>query len=563
MRHRLTVLKRALASSGMRRVEVAFLGFGMAEFGVWVAVLVYAFQRGGTTASALIAAIQLLPAALVAPLAARLIEIRGAPSVLFGGYLAQAASIAATAVLLAGGAPAAFVYAGAVIAASAVTVTRPAQAALLPALVDTPAQLTAANVLSGWVESVALLAGPAIASVMLALGGPAAPLALFAIVVSGSAGLVLPLRALATGGGEGDGEGDGEADGVASASSLVEALRAAPGAIPALGMLGAEYAALGALDVLEVVLAASVLGLGASGAGYLGAMFGAGALAGAGAALALVGRHRLALPLLVSAALWGVAFSLMGAWPAVGVAFCLLALAGATRSVLDVGGRTILHRTVPRELHGRVFGVLEGLEMLGLAIGSLAVPVVVGLAGPRGAMVVFGSVLIVVPLLTMRTLRAIERAMPPLDHELAILRGFPLFAMLGPPVLEDLARAMVRREAPADEVIVREGEAGVEFFLLEGGGRLDVSIRGSHVRAIGPGDGFGEIALLRDGIRTATVTASSPVTLYTLQRAHFLEAVTGSVQAHRAAGDLVDQRVSMLPASPGLAESAAPPAPSD
>ena len=129
-------------------------------------------------------------------------------------------------------------------------------------------------------------------------------------------------------------------------------------------------------------------------------------------------------------------------------------------------------------------------------------------------------------------------------------------------MLEDLARAMVRLEAPADEVIVREGETGDEFFLLEGG-RLDGSIRGSHVRAIGPGDGFGEIALLRDGIRTATVTASSPVTLYALQRAHFLEAVTGSLQAHQAVGDLVDQRVRTLPASPGLAESAAPPAPSD
>jgi hypothetical protein len=560
MRHRLTVLKRALASAGIRRVEVAFLGYGIAEYGVWVAVLVYAFQRGGATASALVAALQLLPAAVVAPLAARLIGTRGAPSVLFGGYLAQAASIAATAGLLASGAPAAFVYAAAVIVTSAVTVTRPAQSALLPALVDTPAQLTATNVLSSWVESLALLAGPAIASVMLALRGPAAALALFAIVVSGSAWLVLPLRALATGGRAGD--GDVEDDGVASASSLMEALRAAPGAIPALGMLGAEYAALGALDVLEVVLAASVLGLGASGAGYLGAMFGAGALVGAGAAVALVGRHRLALPLLLSAASWGAAFILIGVWPAVGVAFCLLALAGATRSVLDVGGRTILHRTVPRELHGRVFGVLEGLEMVGLAVGSLAVPVVVGLAGPRAAMVVFGSVLIVVPLLTARTLPAIERAMPALEHELAILRGFPLFAMLGPPVLEDLARAMVRREAPADEVIVREGETGDEFFLLEAG-RLNVCIRGSHVRAIGPGDGFGEIALLRDGIRTATITASSPVTLYALQRAHFLEAVTGSVHAHRAVGDLVDQRVSMLPASPGPAESAAPPAASD
>ena len=202
------------------------------------------------------------------------------------------------------------------------------------------------------------------------------------------------------------------------------------GALPALAMLTAEYAVLGALDVLGVVLAALVLGLGAGGAGYLGAAFGAGGVAGAAVALVLVGRHRLAGPLLLAGTAWGAAFIAVGAWPAVGAVLCLLALAGAGRTVLDVGGRTILHRTVPPPLHGRVFGMLEGIETFGLAVGSLAVPLLVSVAGARGAVAVVGGLLIVVPLLSVPELRRIERRAPALDVELSVLRDVPLFAML-------------------------------------------------------------------------------------------------------------------------------------
>jgi CRP-like cAMP-binding protein len=114
----------------------------------------------------------------------------------------------------------------------------------------------------------------------------------------------------------------------------------------------------------------------------------------------------------------------------------------------------------------------------------------------------------------------------------------PLFAMLGAPVLEDLARALALIEAPVGETIIREGEPGSRYFVVVTG-RLDVSIGGAHVRTIGPGDGFGEIALLRDGVRTATVTPTSDAALYALERAPFLEAVTGSRQAHRAAREFV------------------------
>jgi MFS family permease len=538
MTHRLAVLRRALASPRLRRVEAAFLGFGISEHGVWVVVLVFAFRRGGTTEAGVIAAVQLLPASIVAPLAARLIDARGAAASLFAGYMTQAVSIGFTAALMLAAAPVAVVYAGAVVAASAVTLTRPAQAALLPALVDTPAQLTAANVVTGWVDNVTLLAGPALASVLLAIAAPGWALLVFTAVVAVSAVVVAPLRRVeAAGGQEEPEEGRG---------SVLDAVRDAPGALPALAMLTAEYAVLGALDVLEVVLAALVLGLGAGGAGYLGAAFGAGGVLGAAVALTLVGRHRLARPLLLAGTAWGVAFVALGAWPAVGAALCLLAVAGAGRTVLDVGGRTILHRTVPETMHGRIFGVLEGLESLGLAVGSLLVPVLVAIAGPRGAVAVVGGLLVVVPLLTMPTLHRIERAAPPMDAEVGVLREAPLFAMLNAPVLEDLARALVPVEAPAGETIVREGEPGDQYFVVAAG-QLDVSIGGAYVRTIAPGDGFGEIALLRDSPRIATVTATSNVTLYALERAPFLEAVTGSRQAQRAARELVAERLAAPP----------------
>jgi CRP-like cAMP-binding protein len=118
--------------------------------------------------------------------------------------------------------------------------------------------------------------------------------------------------------------------------------------------------------------------------------------------------------------------------------------------------------------------------------------------------------------------------------------------MLPAPVLEGLARALVRRVVPGDEVVVREGESGDRFYLVAAG-RLAVSTGGARVGTLGPGDGFGEIALLRDGLRTATVTTCGPATLYALGRAPFLEAVTGSHHARRAAEELVTQRLESAP----------------
>jgi MFS family permease len=532
MRERVAVLTRVLGNPGLRRVELAFLGFGAAEYGVWVAVLVYAYERGGTATAAGIAVVQLLPAAVVAPLASRLVDRRGAAVALRNGYVWQAVSLVVAALALLLAAPALVVYAGGVLAASAVTLTRPAQGALLPVLVRRPGELVAANVVTGWVESVSVLAGPALAGLLIAIDGPGAAVALFAGAVVTSSVLVSPLARAAVDGADDRVEESDEEDGI------LGLLRSCPELAALLAVLAAQFVAMGALDVLEVVLAVRVVGLGAAGAGYLGAAFGAGAVLGAVGTLGLVGRRRLTETLLLASAAWGVGFVVLGAWPSVAAAFALLAAAGASHALLDVSGRTILHRAVPPPLHGRVFGVLEGLSMLGLAVGSISVPALVDLGGAGVALAAIGGVLIVVAVLTMPVVRSLERAVPAPEAGLEVLRRSPLFSLLPLPVLEDLARALIRLPVASADVVVREGEPGDRFYLIAEG-TLAVTVAGDRVRTVGAGEGFGEIALLRDGIRTATVTALGPGLLYSLDRTPFLEAVTGSPQAHRAAEEIV------------------------
>jgi hypothetical protein len=515
----------------LRRVELAYVAFNGAEWAVWIAMLVYAYRHGGATTAGLVAVVQLVPAGLAAPLAASLADRIAPARVLAGGYAAQAAAMAATAAALLAGAPPLLVYALAAVAATAVTVTRPTQAALLPGLARSADELTATNVVSGWIESVGVLVAPAGTGLLLAVSGPGTVFAAMAGLALAAALLVAPVAGPPP-----------AATGRASTREGLRVVAAHGDARLLVGLLGLQYVLIGALDVLFVVLAIGVLHLGGSGAGYLNAAFGAGGALGIAVTVSLVGRRRLAPPLALGAAVFSLAFVVIGLRPTIAGTFGLLVAAGAGRSLLDVAGRTLLQRTAPADVLSRIFGLLEGISMAGLAIGSLLVPALVGLGGARTALIALGALLPLAAAVAGRRLARIDsRATVPVV-EISLLRSLPLFAPLGAPALEALARALEPVAAPAGTAVVRKGEPGDRFYAVADG-RLEVSRDGRILRRLGRGEGFGEIALLEDIPRTADVTAVTDVLLYALRKADFLPAVTGhpasAAEAERVVRELL------------------------
>lgn len=517
----------------LRRVVLAFAGFNAAEWGVWIAMLVYAYDRGGATTAGLVALAQLVPAMLFAPFTSSLADSRRPTRVLTGAYLAQSGALGATAVVLLADGPAPLAYAFAAVAATAVTATRPAQAVLLPALARTPEELTGANVVAGWIESISVLVAPALAGLLLAVGGAGTVFAVMAAVVLGAALLVAGVPGPAAIAARGTA--------VSGALEGLWIVAREPGPRALVWLLGVEAVAIGALDVLYVVLAIGTLHHGGSTAGYLNAAFGAGGVLGIVATVALVGRARLGPALIAALALWAIALVGVGVLPSTFAAFALLAVAGVGRTVVDVAGRTLLQRIAPPETLARVFGLLEAVSMAGLAVGSALAPIFVALTGGRWAFVCLAAVLPAGMLVVLRSLLAADNAVRPVV-EIARLRALPIFAPLGPSALEALARSVEPVVAAAGTHVITEGEVGDAFYLVADG-ELEVTVGEAPVRTLGRGDCFGEIALLRRIPRTATVTARTDCRLDALGEEAFLAVLTGHPGSARAAEELVQQRL--------------------
>ena len=164
--------------------------------------------------------------------------------------------------------------------------------------------------------------------------------------------------------------------------------------------------------------------------------------------------------------------------------------------------------------------------MASLAVGSLLVPILVSLGGVTAALVGVAAVLIAAALLPIPSLRGLDMAAP--AAAIAIVRRNPLFAALPAPVLEGLARELRPITTEAGEHVIVQGDDGDRFYLIVNG-EFDVDIEGRVVRHADRGEGFGEIALLRDVPRTANVTARTDGLLYGLDRKPFLDALRPAV----------------------------------
>ncbi len=189
-----------------------------------------------------------------------------------------------------------------------------------------------------------------------------------------------------------------------------------------------------------------------------------------------------------------------------------------------------------------MFGVLETGSYAGVGIGAILAPALVALVGIRGALIATGLVLPGLAVAFWRTLDRINDRVVVPERELELLRRLPIFAPLPPATIERLAMNLVPIHRGRGETIVKKGEAGDRFYVVADG-ELDVAVDGAPTKRLTVGDAFGEIALLRDVPRTASVRASTDVDLYGLDREAFVSAVTGTSASSRAADELIETRL--------------------
>jgi len=538
LRESARAMREVFRNRGLRRLQLAWAGSIIGSWAYTVALVVYAFDQGGASAVGLVGVVRWLPSAFASPLAAILGDRFPRVRVMLTSDLLRAVALGGMAALVVTDAPAAAVYVLAAAVAVIGTAFHPAQSALLPSLARTPEQLTAANVSSSTLESLGFCVGPALGGLLLAFSPIWVVFVITACTFLWSALMLAPLLR------------EAEPPLTRESPHLLDEATAGFRAIwkdPRLrlvvGLFSAQTLVNGAFGVLITVSAFELLDLGASGVGYLNAAVGVGGIVGGLISLALVGHKRLATTFGVAVAGTGAPLLLVGGQPSTAVALIAFGLIGFANIICDVSGFTILQRGTPSEVLARVFGVLHSLIYATVAAGAVIAPVLVNAFGVRWTLVVVGLLLPILAILTHASLVRIDRE-PADPRRLELLLGIPMFSPLSPPVLEQLAAGLAPVSASAGEEIIRVGDHGDRFYVVSSG-EVEVFVDGRPPKREGEGTYFGEIALLRDVPRTATVRAATDVELYALDRDDFLPAVTGHAGSAQAAEAVIGARMGM------------------
>jgi MFS family permease len=546
-REAVSALRGAFANPLLRRLELAAIGSVTGEGLYALAVAVFAYQSGGAPAVGAVFLLQTLVAAAAQPFTAVLGDRFRRERVMLATELARIVLIGALAVASFAELPDATLFLLAALTSAVSTAFWPAQAALLPTLVRRPEELTAANVAASTIESGGMFAGPALGALLLVATGVDTVFVAAVVAFAWSALLLTTLRP------ERPSEEEEEA---ADATGLVRTVFAGFATIARersvrllVALFGAQMAVAGALNVLVVVTALDLLELGESAVGRLNAAIGLGGLAGVAASLALVGYRRLASPFVVGIILWGIPIGLIALWPNQATAIALLALAGVGNTLVDVAGFTLLQRTVADAVLARVFGTLETVVLAMTGLGAIVAPLLIAAFGVRGAMLATGAFLPVLAALTWHRVRTIDAAAVVPEREIDLLAQLPFFAPLPGVVIERLASRLWERRVPEGQDVFRQGAFGDAFYVIARG-RAEVFIDERRVNDLGPGDYFGEIALLRDVPRTATVRARTDLELYALEGGDFVAAVTGHATSAAQADLVVTARLASRPRGP-------------
>jgi MFS family permease len=536
-------LAGALATAQLRRLQA---GWAVSAVGGWVffvALSVYAFDAGGATAVGAAALTRMVPAGLAAPVAGVLADRYSRRDVLFGAIVARALILVGIAAAVAASAPLALVLALGALFTIVATAHRPAQAALLPSLVETPHQLAASNAVWSAIDNAAFLVGALLSGALIATTSMADA---FFVTAGLFAVAAWPIARI-------------ERDPVPEYRAAAEHARPIADAVHGfrevgrdsrlrlvVGVLAISTMVEGAIDVLVVLVAIEMLGLGGSGVGWLNACWGLGGVIGGVAALALLRRGRLTAGLSTGGLLVGVPLMLVGASETLGVAVAMLVLLGIGYALIEVAGLSLLQRLPANDVLGRAFAVVESSYWITTGLGAIVAPLIVDLVGLRDALLLVGACLPLLVALRWRPLALLEAATVVPERPFKALRAVEMFAPLPLATIENVSRRVDAIEVHAGETVIREGEYGDRFYVVADG-VLDVSCERGAFPSVSAGDAFGEIALLQDVPRTATVTARDDCLLYALDRESFLCAVSSHPSAANAAQALATTRLASVP----------------
>ncbi|HSV39763.1 MAG TPA: MFS transporter [Nocardioidaceae bacterium] len=538
-------LSAVFRNKNLRRIQLAFAGSIIGDWAYSTAVVVWAYGVGGAKAVGIWGAVRLLLMAITSPLAAGLADKLPRKRVMIASDLARVVLICASTACLFADTPAATIFILATFPSLIGCVFRPAQAALLPSLVDSPEQLTASNGASSTIESLGFFVGPALGALLITVSNVETVFLLNAATFAWSALLVLgvhprPKETAAD-------EADEDAEEEEKQGFLSEMLAG----FSAIGrdrdlflvafIMAAQTLVAGASVVYAVTLAVEVFKTGPEGVGYIDSLFGVGAIIGGFIAIARARKNKLGFDLAFGTLLWSFPLLLVAWQPVTAVVIVVMLLMGLGNPLVDVAFYTIVQRITPDKVLGRVFGATEGVLIGTMALGAAAMPWAVDAFGFRTALAGLALIVGVPVFLLLPAVHKLDSKLRP-PEGLELLREVPMFGPLGPAKLEQLARQLKRVTVPAGYVVLREGEDSDRFYIIESGG-VDVTQDGALLRHESRGEHFGEIGLLRDVPRTATVAATEETVLLTLSRANFLGALAGSDESKVAADDIISRRL--------------------
>lgn len=521
----------------LRIAQLASFTAWTGEFLFITTTTVYAFEEDGAKGAALISFLRVLPAAVALPIFGTLADRMSRRALLLGATIVRALSVAAAAIA-AGNGQTVVAYILITISTVSHAAFRPTLGAMLPSLCLSPQELAGSNAVRSVLDGLAALIGPLIAAALLAVFSPSAG---FAAVAALSALSLLLIAAIRYEHSTFDRVAPtNERRGVlADVRDAISELRRSRHGFVVIGLGLLQCLVRGALTVFAVIVAVNLTGMGNAGVGILWAGFGVGGLLAAFASLGAAGSSRLGSIFGTGVAVWGLPLILCGLVTHSVIAVAAFTIIGAANALVDVSGFTLLQRVVPDHMLARVLALAEAVFALAMALGSLIVPPIDAALGHATALIVTGCVLPAAVILTYAQLRNIDLHIGVSTERIALLRKVTMLRLLPVPAIESLARGVTMMHVSAGTDVVRQGDVGDDFYVIESG-RMSVIDGGRVIRQLGPDDSFGEIALLRSVPRTVTVRAVEDTDLAVVTGPRFVAAIT----AYSATASVAEQVVS-------------------